>query len=338
MKGLFITKFDNPEKAFEWREIDLKIKDSDDVLIEVESFGINYADIMARQGLYGEAPELPFIPGYEVVGTVIETGKDAQHLLHKRVVGFTRFGGYATHAITKITAIYEIDKEFNSNDALALATQYATAYYATNYTQTVRKDEKVLIQASAGGVGIALNQICKLAGATTIGLCGSQDKIDFCKQQGFDHVLNYNTDDYLQNITDLYPEGLDVCFNSLAGKSFKKDKNLLNHTGRMVLYGGASRSGMKGGTLASLKMVWQMGLIIPIGFMMGSKTLIGINMLKVADHKPNIIKHCLEQVFKLYKDQKISPIIQNTYHIDQLNDAHKLIEDRKSIGKVTCYF
>ena len=296
MKGIYITKFGKPETAFELKDITLNELKQDEVLIEVESFGINYADLMARQGLYGEAPSLPFIPGYEVVGKVTNTGKDAQHLEGKRVVAFTRFGGYATHAISNLNATVEIQESTPAGEAIALATQYATAYYACFYTQTIRKDEVVLIQASAGGVGLAINQLCKRVGAITIGLCGSEEKIDFCYKQGFDHVFNYRNDDYLEEITTLFPKGLDVCFNSLAGSSFKKDKSLLNHTGRMVLYGGASRSGMKGGTLASLKMVWQMGLIIPIGFMMGSKSLIGINMLKVADHKPEIIKHCLDNI------------------------------------------
>lgn len=338
MKGLFITKFGNPSESFEWRTINIKVNEEDDVLIKVEHFGINYADIMARQGLYGEAPELPFIPGYEVVGTVIDTGDKGKHLLNKRVVGFTRFGGYATHTMTKLSAVHEISLDFNAEDALALATQYVTAYYATSYCQTIRQGETVLIQAATGGVGIALNQLCKLAGAKTIGLCGSKEKIVFCQSQGFNYSYNYKTDSYIDDIKKVYPEGLDVCFNSLAGKSFKKDKNLLNHTGRIVLYGGASRSGMKGGTFASLKMVWQMGVIIPIGFMMGSKTLIGINMLKVADTKPNIIKHCLEQVFKLYNEGKIKPIIQNKFTSEEVNKAHILIESRKHIGKVTCSF
>lgn len=334
MKGIFISK---DQKLV---EKDLKLPDLnlDDVLIQVESFGINYADIMARQGLYGEAPPTPFVPGYEVVGVVIETGQSATEFLHKKVVGFTRFGGYATHAITKTSAIQVLDHQISNIDAIALATQYVTAYYACLYTQTIRKNEKVLIQASAGGVGIALNQICKHIGATTIGLCGSESKMEFSLNQGFDHVFNYSTTDYLHKIKNTYPSGLDVCFNSLAGESFKQDKSLLNHTGRMVLYGGASRSGMKGGALASLKMVWQMGLIIPIGWMMGSKTLIGINMLKVADFKPHIIQYCLEEVFKLYRAGVLTPVIGQEFKADEIEKAHQLVESRKSVGKIVCHW
>lgn len=338
MKGIEITKFGSPEEAFSLNDIAVQEPKEDEVLIEVESFGVNYADIMARQGLYGEAPPLPFVPGYEVVGKVTKTGKNASSFLGKRILGFTRFGGYASHAISNISAILELNEETNGAHALSLATQYATAYYACFYAQTIRENEIVLIQASAGGVGIAINQLCKNAGAITIGLCSNSEKMDFCRKQGYDHVFNYTSDDYLEQIKQLFPDGIDVCFNSLAGKSFKQDKSLLNHTGRMVLYGGASRSGMRGGTLASLKMVWQMGLIIPLGFMMGSKSLIGINMLKVADFKPNIIKTCLAEVFKLYQNGQIKPVIGKEFGVSEINQAHQYIEDRSSIGKIVCHW
>lgn len=338
MKGLYIQKFDSPTNSFEWKTLTLPALQNDEVLIETSSFGINYADVMARQGLYGEAPPLPFIPGYEVVGKVTQTGDFAQEFLNKKVVAFTRFGGYATHAITKTSAIVELEDTIPEEDAIALATQYVTAFYATNYLQAIRKGEIVLIQAAAGGVGIALNQLCKNAGAITIGLCGGSEKVEFCKSQNFDYVFDYTNDDYLAEIKQLFPQGIDVCFNSLAGKSFKKDKSLLNFTGRIVLYGGASRSGMKGGTLASLKMVWQMGIVIPIGMMMSSRSIIGINMLKVADYKPQVIQFCLQSVFDLYKRGVLKPVIKSVFTADEVYLAHELVENRKSIGKVVCKF
>ena len=338
MKGYYIKAYGSPDEAFELRDIELSDPSPDEVIVEVEAFGINYADIMARTGLYGEAPKPPFIAGYEVVGRVVKTPTELNHLLNQRVAAFTRFGGYATHAKVNKYALEVIDDNFPTNDALALTTQYVTAYYVTNYCQPIRPSEVVLIQASAGGVGLAINQLCKIAGAKTIGLCSSEEKQKFCLDQGYDHVINYLNEDYTAQITKIAPNGLDACFNSLAGKSFKKELKLLNHSGRILLYGGASRSGMKGGMLATLKMVWEMGIIIPIGFMMGSKSLIGINMLKVADHKPQIIKQCLSEVFKLYREGKIKPVIKHSLSHNELAQAHKIIENRSSIGKVVCHW
>jgi len=338
MKGYYIKSFGDSNSSFKLESVKLhEIKD-DEVLVEVEAFGINYADIMARTGLYGEAPELPFIPGYEVVGKVTKTTKSLNYLIGKRVAAFTRFGGYATHAIVNSNALVEIEDNVPTEDALALTTQYVTAYYATNYCQPVREKETVLVQASAGGVGIAINQFCQLVGAKTIGLCSTREKQEFCLSQGYSQVINYTDNDYVEQIKAFAPNGLDACFNSLAGKSFKKELKLLNHSGRILLYGGASRSGMKGGMLATLKMVWEMGIIIPIGFMMGSKSLIGINMLKVADFKPEIIKHCLSEVFKLYNKNLLNPVIKHSFKHTELSKAHEIIENRNSIGKVVCYW
>ncbi len=336
MEGIYITKFGSAEASFSKQKMHLRDLEADEVLIKTSAFGINYADIMARQGLYKEAPSLPFVPGYEVVGTITKTGKDAEHLLNKRIVGFTRFGGYATHAISNKNAIVVLGDEVPQAEALALATQFATAYYATHYVQNIRRGEVVLIHASAGGVGIALNQLCKNSGAITIGLCSGEEKLNFCSSQNFDFVFDYTNDDYIDKIKSIFPKGIDVCFNSLAGKSFSKEKKLLNFCARVVLYGGASRSGMKGGILATLKMVWQMGIVIPIGLMMNSRSIIGINMLKIADYKPEILSHCLQEVMKLYLSGKLKPVANHIFSSDNIADAHRLIEQRKSIGKVVC--
>jgi NADPH:quinone reductase-like Zn-dependent oxidoreductase len=336
MKALYIYKNSSPADSFQWRPLSKPDLKPNEVWIKTSAFGINYADIMARQGLYREAPLLPFVPGYEVVGEVIDAGIEAVNWKGKRVLAFTRFGGYATHALSQTSTLVALENNTTDHVALALATQYATAFYATQYLQPVRPHETVLIQAAAGGVGIALQQLCKLAGAHTIGLCSSQEKIDFCLAQGYDEVYNYNDPSYLQLLKQKYPKGIDVLFNSLAGTSFKTEKKLLAFGGRIILFGGAARSGMKGGLLASLKMVWQMGFIIPIGQMMTSKSLIGINMLKIADNHPHIIQYCMQKVYNLYLDKKISPYVAKVFDANEIAKAHELIESRKSMGKVVC--
>jgi len=221
---------------------------------------------------------------------------------------------------------------------LALATQYATAYYATHIAQKVNKDDIVLIQAAAGGVGIALNQMCKYLEAKTIGLCGSQSKMDFCLTQGYDFVFSYSDEQYLNEIKKLFPNGIDVCFNSLAGKSFKNEMKLLGFGSKMVLFGASSRSDMKGGFFANLKMVWQMGIVIPIALMMKSRSVIGINMLKIADYKPETLSNCMTQVFELYKSGVLVPVIGEVFDAKDIAKGHLKLENRESIGKIVCKF
>ena len=175
-EAFVLCKFGPSAQAFERKIVEIPALDSDEVLIESEAFGLNYADVMARRGLYREAPAFPCVIGYEVVGTIIQTGSSVDiTLIGKRVVAFTRFGGYAKHVITTKDAIAEIGK-MPVNDALALATQGVTAYYMANYISPVRTGEHVLIHAAAGGVGTLLIQLAKQAGAIVIAKVSSKEK------------------------------------------------------------------------------------------------------------------------------------------------------------------
>ncbi|MGB1041467.1 MAG: alcohol dehydrogenase catalytic domain-containing protein, partial [Flavobacteriales bacterium] len=157
MKAIFLTKYGTPKEAFELREIEKPTLGNDELLIECEGFGLNYADVMARQGLYKGAPPTPCVLGYDVVGKVVEVKDESySHLLGKRVVGLTKFGGYAEFAKTKLTAVTEIPNSLSVAEGTAIATQYCTAYYASSFITNLHKGDKVLIHAAAGGVGTAL--------------------------------------------------------------------------------------------------------------------------------------------------------------------------------------
>ena len=336
MKAIFLTKKGNAHEAFEIRETETpKIKLGDDVLIKVEAFGLNYADVMARNGLYREAPPMPSIIGYEVVGVVQEVGADCdRNLIGKRVVGFTRFGGYAEYAITKNFGCVEVG-ELEAGKALSIATQYVTAYYMTNIANNLFQDDKVMIHSGAGGVGTALIQLCKLKGCTVFANAGSTEKLEYIKNQGADYAINYRTEDYEAEIKKiLKKERLDCTFNPIAGSTFKKDFNLIGSAGKVILFGGAERSGKKWGILSTLNFVRKMGIIIPIGLMMRSKGVIGVNMLKVGDNKPKLLTKCLVEITQLIKDGKLNPHVGGEFMVDDIGDAHALLENRKSICKI----
>ena len=131
MKAIYLVKNGDAATAFELRETADPIPSSGEVRIKVEAFGLNYADVMARNGLYREAPPLPCVLGYEVVGRIDQVGENVPNdLLGQRVVAFTRFGGYAEYAITNPQAFTRID-DLDAGAALSIATQYVTAYYMT---------------------------------------------------------------------------------------------------------------------------------------------------------------------------------------------------------------
>jgi NADPH:quinone reductase-like Zn-dependent oxidoreductase len=334
-KAFLLVKNGRAKDAFSLETIQLPKMEDDDITIEVSAFGLNYADVMARNGLYRECPPLPTTIGYEVVGKIISVGDEKNnHLLEKKVVAFTRFGGYAQHVITKSYAIAEIG-DYDENKALCLATQYVTAYYMSHYVTNIHENENVLVHAAAGGVGTALIQLLKSKNVRIIAKTGSDKKINYLKDLGVNEIINYNKEDYTLACKRLLKnERLDVSFNPVAGSTFKKDMKLLGSGGRMILFGGSERSGKRFGFLSTLNFVWNMGLVIPIGLMMRSKNILGINMLKIADNKPEVIGICLHACLKLALEQKIDPQVGAVYENANLVDAHDFLESGKSTGKI----
>lgn len=338
-EGYALVSYGKAETAFQLQSVEIKNPVENEVLIEVEAFGLNYADVMARNKMYREAPPLPAILGYEVVGIVQQIGEKVDpDLLGKRVVAFTRFGGYAKHAVTFDSAVTRID-DMPAEEALSLSTQFVTAYYMACYLAPVYPNDKVLIHAAAGGVGTALIQLCKWRGAFVYAKIGHANKAALVKELGADEVINYTESDYKQQLLHLLKnERLDVSFNPVAGSTFKKDFSLLGSGGKLILFGGSEMSGSKWGILSTLNFVRKMGFVVPIGLMMRSKNILGVNMLKIADNKQSVLTTCLREVVALTHQGILKPQVGATYKAHEIADAHALLESGKSTGKIALFW
>jgi NADPH:quinone reductase-like Zn-dependent oxidoreductase len=333
-QAYYIVKNGKAESAFELRDLFLPVISDSEVLVEVEAFGINFADIMARIGIYRDAPPLPSIIGYESVGRVAQKGKDVHHVaVGDRVIAFTRFGSYAQAVVTRGDAVVKISEDFAAGKALALATQYVTAYYSAFVATRVMPGDKVLVQAAAGGVGTALTQLCKLRGATVYGTAGSQHKIDYIKSNGVDHAINYQTQDFATAIK----EPIDIVFDSLGGEAFKKGMKLLAPGGKMVAFGAANQTDISN-IFGKIKFGMDFGVFSPIQLLMKSQAIIGINMLRIADNRPDIMKYCLENLVELSEKGDINPHVGGMYPHTELAQVHDMVEHRKSIGKIGVYW
>lgn len=338
-EAFFLKQTGDAHQAFELKSYELKAPEGIEVVIESEAFGLNYADVMARRGLYREAPPFPCVVGYEVVGTVVECGSEAnQGLKGKRVVAFCRFGGYGKHVITNDYAVVEVGDE-EAAELLALCTQAVTAYYMAEYLTPIHSIDTVLVHAAAGGVGTILIQLAKLKGARVIAKIGREEKRELVESLGADYVVNYNKTAYSEDI-ERYLEGerLDVSFNPVAGSTYKKDMALLGSGGRMILFGGSELSNGKWGIFSKLNFVRKMGLVLPIGLMMRSKNILGVNMLKIADNKPRVLEHCLKEVVRLYSEGQLKPQTGGIYTSDKLAEAHAALESGKTTGKLAVYW
>lgn len=334
-QAIQLVKYGPAETAFNFTEATPIPLEHDEVEIAVERFGINYADVMARNGLYREAPPLPCVLGYEVVGEITKVGKDSpKELLGKRVVAFARFGGYSQVVNTKYYAVAPIS-DLDGNNALCLATQYVTAYYMSEIALYINEGDNILIHAAAGGVGTALIQLMKSKNVNIIAKVGSDNKIAHLKSMGIKHIVNYNKNDYVVEVQAILgDEKLDVSFNPVGGSSFKKDWKLIGPTGKLLLYGGSERSGKKWGILSDLNFVRKMGILIPIGLMGTSKSVIGVNMLRVSEMKPLLLKKCLDAVVALAIKEEIQPHVDKVFKATEIAAAHAYLESGKSVGKV----
>jgi NADPH2:quinone reductase len=338
-QGYFLVKAGTASSAFELRRVTLPALSSGQVLIRVSAFGLNFADVMARRGKYREAPSFPFVPGYDIVGVVEQVfDENHKHLIGKRVAGFCRFGGYATAVITMAEALVEIG-EMNTADALSLCTQGVTASFMADQISEAHKGRFALVHAAAGGVGSLLLQFLHLKGIKTIAKVSSQEKVAVLNKISPTHIVVSDQHSYDQTVKKLLgTDTLIASFNAVAGSTVRKDLRLIGSGGKLFLFGGAGLLHAIFGILSVLNFVRKTGLFSPIPLMMQSKSVIGVNMLKVAEASPSVLSFHLNQSFHLYQNMLLSPLPATIFHHDELNSAHELLESGKSTGKVVIYW
>jgi len=341
MRAYVLSKFGSAEQAFQLQERPAPEPKAHEIGIRVEAFGLNFADVMARRGLYQDCPPLPAIIGYEVVGRIDKIGREVVGMeVGQRVVALTRFGGYADYAVADARVAVRIPDAMNACIGTAIATQYGTAYYCAEEAVRLHAGEHVLVQAAAGGVGTALVQMAKNKGCVVYGTAGSDAKLDYLRSIGVDYPINYTTTDFYEHIRGLRGEkGMDVIFDSLGGAAVKKGIKLLSKGGgRIVCYGAASRAGGKWGFLSTLKLGLGFGITSPIPFLLKSQGLIGVNMLRIADHHPETLQRCMQGVAEQIAAGKLAPTVGGEYPHAELAKAHDFLEGRKSMGKIAVYW
>ena len=337
MKAIYLTKYGNAENVFDIKDADIPIPDKGEVVIKVGAFGLNFADVLARRGLYPDAPKNPALLGYDVSGTVNAVGAGVEKVkVGQRVTALTRFGGYAEYAKTIVDGVAVIPDDMDFGTATALSTQACTAYFCAEEAVKLHHGDHVLVQAAAGGVGIALVQIAKHHGCIVCGTASTR-KQGFLKEIGVDIPIDYTQKNFVKEIEQKLGKkrALDVVFDSIGGKTFKRGLKALAPGGRMVSFGAASQiKGNRTNKLGALRVAMGFGFFSPIGMIVKSQAVIGVNMLRIADHRPHIFGKCLDGVVNYAVKGIIKPHIARVFKADQIAEAHYFLESRQSIGKI----
>lgn len=311
------------------------VRGKGELSIRVKAAGLNFADILARQGLYPDAPPKPCVMGYEVAG-IVESADDAvgRELVGKPVIAMTRFNGQAEMVAVPATQVFEKPEQLSFEVGAAIPVNYLTAWALVVTMGGLKKDEAVLIHNAGGGVGLAALDIAKHVGARTFGTA-SASKHDFLKRRGLDHPIDYRNQDWLPVLMELTENrGVELVIDPLGGKSWKKSYRALRTTGRMGVFGmsTASASGIRG-KLRALKAIAQTPRFHPLALMNRNRGVFGLNLGHMWGEGDKVAGWTAE-VMRGVTEGWVRPHVDRAFPFDQVADAHRYIEARKNIGKV----
>ena len=298
-----------------------------EVRVDVAAAGLNFADVMARMGLYADAPKPPVVVGYEVAGVVGAVGEGVDGVAEgDRVMAATRFGGQAERVVVKASDTIALPESLSFAQGAAIPVNYGTAWAALMVFANLQPGERVLVHAAAGGVGIAATQIAKRRGAFVLGTA-SPGKHDAIRANGVDEAYGYDLPETLAKV--------DVVLDALGGASFKRSYDVLRPGGRLVAFGASSVvSGEKRNLVKAapqaLRMLRGFNLIEQ---MSASKAVIGLNLLTLWDDRGSL-EPWIAPLRAMMDDGSLRPIVSDEVPFDRAADAHRIITERRNVGKV----
>ena len=338
MKTVVITRHGGPEV--------LRVEDRPEpavrpgeVRITVRAAGINFADLMARSGIYPDAPSPPCVVGYEVAGEVESVGEGTDsYSVGDRVLAGTRFGGYAELVSVPADQVLPLPDALGFEQGAAFPVNYATAYAALVIMGGLKSGERLLIHAAAGGVGIAATQVSKGMGAEIFGTA-SASKHDAIRAQGVAHPIDYRNLDFAEEAMRITGGvGLDLIIDAVGPSSFRKDYAILRPGGRLVMYGlSEAQTGDRRDVAAVLRSLARMPLATmpwwkSLQVMNENKGVFGLNMLKWWDAEG--LDRVLEPLSGGLAAGEFDPVVAESFPFERAADAHRFIADRRNIGKV----
>jgi NADPH:quinone reductase-like Zn-dependent oxidoreductase len=338
MQQIYITK-NGGYDVFEARESPDPRPAAGEVRLAVKASGVNFADILARMGMYPDAPPKPCVVGYEVSGIVDAVGPGVSELKEgDRVFSVTKFGGYASHVIVPAGQAFVMPPAMSFEEAAAIPVNYYTAYLGMYFQGNLKAGERFLIHSAGGGVGLAAIQLAKIKQAEIFGTASS-GKHAFLKEQGLHHPIDYRTQDFEAEVARLTNgRGVDLILDAVGGESFARSYRSLAPLGRLVMFGISAASG---GQKRSLWQVFSTLFAMPkfkaLGLMHENKGVFGLNLGHLWQEAATL-RHIGNDLLDFYNQGLIKPHIAKTFPGAEAGAAHRFIQERKNTGKVLLTF
>ena len=337
MRRIVISKLGPPEvlKVIEHEKL---IPEDDEVIIRVNKAGINFADLMMRLGIYGETPEIPFTPGYEVSGVISSIGNAVEeYSVGQRVAAFTGVGGYSEEVKVPATQVVPIGDNITFEAAAAMPVTYITAFHMLVELGNIREGDTVLIHHAAGGVGTAAVQIANAYGAGTIFGVASSSKKDFVEGLGM-RFIDRENEDFVKVVKDeTNGAGVHHALDPVGGQHLKKSFKSLRSGGKLYAFGGSSFvRGPKIFKPAALWRLFRTPKFSPLGMIGKNKAIFGVHMGTIKDL--DLMRREIETLVKMLNNNQIEPIVDKVFHYTDIANAHQYIHDRKNRGKVLLDF
>lgn len=307
-----------------------------DVLIRVKACGLNFQDLMVRQGVIDNLPKTPFIMGFECSGEVEALGDDVTGFtIGDRVVAVTDYKAWAELVCVPETFVYKMPTGMTFEDGAAIFFNYVTAYILLFDIGNLRPNQSLLVHSAGGGVGVAVSQLSKTVEGVTLFGTASQCKHEAIKDM-FNHLFDHSAD-YVQEIKKVSSEGVNIALDSLCGEDTNKGISVLKPLGKYILYGSSNVvTGETKSFFSFAKSWWQMDKISPIRLHDENKAICGFSLRQLMFKQAGAerVREVLDKIFALYNKGKVKPIVDSVWAFEDITEAMQKMHDRKNVGKL----
>lgn len=317
------------------RDEPIGVPGRDQVLVQVKATGINFAELMCRQGTYDRTPKIPAVLGLEGSGVVVNVGPGVTALkIGQRVVCAKDFGLWTEFAVVNVDNCFLIPDSMSFEEAGAFFVNYVTAHMMLFDFGNLRPGKSVLVHMAAGGVGVAATQLCKTVPNVTVFGTASESKHDAIRENGVTYPIDYRTKDYAEEIRKISPKGVDIILDSLNGADAGKGYKLLKPMGKIIHFGAANAVSGPNRSLWSLaKTYMSTSNYSPLFMLSDNKSACGYHLGHLVD-QPDLLRPVVEELCDLYTQGKIKPIIDSVWAFEDVGKAMARMHDRLNVGKV----